>query len=158
MSTTGGSASEASLPLHALKDAVGSTLGTSSWIEIDQQRIDHFAEVTDDAQWIHVDPDRAAVGPFGGTIAHGFLTLSLLPRIIREVLHVEGVAATINYGLNRVRFPSPVPVDSRIRGVVKLIGADDIAGGVQGEVEITVEREGAAKPVCVANVLFRYYE
>ncbi len=143
--------------LAELQALVGSPIGTSDWLEIDQQRIDKFAAVTGDDQWIHVDPKRAAAGMFGGTVAHGFLTLSLLPYFLRSSHRVEGTGMTVNYGLNRVRFPAPVPVDSRLRAHFKLLSFEPIEGGVQIITEVTVEREGQAKPVCVAESVSRLY-
>ena len=143
--------------LPELQALVGSILGTSEWQPIDQARIDHFAAVTGDDQWIHVDPVRAAGGMFGTTVAHGFLTLSLLPFFGRSSYKVGGVRMTVNYGLNRVRFPAPVPVASRLRAHYKLLSFDPIEGGVQIVTEVTVEREGHAKPVCVAESVGRYY-
>jgi acyl dehydratase len=129
----------------------------SPWREIAQERVNLFAEATDDAQWIHVDPERAAQGPFGATIAHGFLTLSLVVPLFEEALpRLEGYALTVNYGLNRVRFTSPLPVGSRIRGRFRVEGVEDVAGGVQATVAATIEREGQEKPVCVAEALFRF--
>ena len=136
---------------------VGSTLGTSDWFHIDQARIDEFAAVTGDDQWIHVDPARAASGPFGTTVAHGHLTLSLLPVMVRTAYKVGDVRMTVNYGLNRVRFPAPVPVGSRVRGHFKLLTFDSIAGGAQVVVELTTEREGQSKPVCVAESVARHF-
>jgi acyl dehydratase len=134
----------------------GDVFGPSSWLEVPQERIDAFAEATDDHQWIHVDPERAAAGPFGTTIAHGYLTLSLLPAASYEVIPREG-RMSINYGLNRVRFPAPVPVGSRVRATFEVGSVDDVDGGVQVTMTATVEREGGQKPVCVAELVFRYY-
>ncbi len=136
----------------------GAEFGPSEWLEIDQERIDRFAEATDDPQWIHVDPVRAAEGPFGTTIAHGFLTLSLLVRFWDEVRPDDGgYRMGINYGSNKVRFPSPVPVGSRIRGRFTLIAIDEIEGGVQVTLNGIAEREGQEKPVCAAELVFRQY-
>src|ERR1700730_11263391 len=143
--------------LTELKALVGSEIGTSDWLTIDQGRIDQFAAVTGDDQWIHDDPKRAAAGMFGGTVAHGFLTLSLLPFFIRSSHKLEGARLSVNYGLNRVRFPSPVPVNSRLRAHFKLLSFEPIEGGVQTVTEVTVEREGQAKPVCVAESVGRLY-
>jgi acyl dehydratase len=143
--------------LTELQALVGASIGTSDWLQIDQERIDTFAAVTGDDQWIHVDPQRAAAGMFGSTVAHGFLTLSLLPYFIRSSHKVEGARMSVNYGLNRVRFPSPVPVNSRLRAQFKLISFEPIEGGVQIITEVTVEREGQAKPVCVAESVGRLY-
>lgn len=140
-----------------LKPLVGSQIGTSDWITIDQSRIDQFAAVTGDDQWIHVDPVRAAAGMFGSTVAHGFLTLSLLPLFIRSSHKVNGARMSVNYGLNRVRFPSPVPVNSRLRAHFKLMSFEPIEGGVQLITEVSVEREGQVKPVCVAESVGRLY-
>jgi acyl dehydratase len=136
---------------------VGEELGASEWHAVDQERVNAFADVTGDDQWIHVDPERAAAGPFGTTIGHGYLTLSLLPALMSEIWRVEGVRMGINYGLNRVRFPAPVPVGSRVRVVARLKEATPIEGGVQGVVEATVEVDGGAKPACVAETVFRLY-
>jgi acyl dehydratase len=137
---------------------VGDEFGPSAWLEIDQERIDRFAEATDDPQWIHVDPVRAAEGPFGTTIAHGFLTLSLLVRFWYEV----GPSQTeyrmgINYGVNKVRFPSPVPVGSRIRGRFSVVAVEEIEAGVQVTLNGIAERESQEKPVCAAELVFREY-
>ncbi len=140
-----------------LKAAVGEQLGHSDWLEVDQKRIDLFAEATGDHQWIHVDPARAAAGPFGTTIAHGYLTLSLLPLFGPQLIAVEGVRMGVNYGTNKVRFPAPVPVGSRLRATAKITGVDEVTDGVQVSVGFTVEREGGAKPVCVAESVSRYY-
>ncbi|WP_156721656.1 MaoC family dehydratase [Streptomyces apocyni] len=141
-----------------LKVAVGERLGASDWLEIDQKRVDLFAEATGDHQWIHVDPEKAADGPFGTTIAHGYLTLSLLPTLVPQILRVDGVRMGLNYGTNKVRFPSPVPVGSRLRatGVLKEV-VETADGGVQLTTAVTVEREGAEKPACVAESVSRFY-
>jgi acyl dehydratase len=136
----------------------GDVFGPSSWIEVPQSRIDAFAEATGDHQWIHVDPERAAAGPFGTTIAHGYLTLSLLPVASYEVLPRDPEERMgINYGLNRVRFPAPVPVGSRVRVTFEVVSVEEIEGGRQQTLSATVEREGGEKPVCVAEVVFRSY-
>ena len=124
-----------------------------------QERIQAFADATNDHQWIHVDPERAAAGPFGGTIAHGYLTLSLLPVMSYEVVprQAQGAGMSINYGLNRVRFPAPVPVGSRVRGTFRVDAVEDADWGRQAQMTATIEREGGDKPVCVAELLFRYY-
>jgi acyl dehydratase len=140
-----------------LKALVGSPIGVSDWVTVDQTRIDQFAAVTGDDQWIHIDPVRAAAGMFGSTVAHGFLTLSLLPLFIRSSHKVNGARMSVNYGLNRVRFPAPVPVNSRLRGHFKLLAFEPIEGGVQLVTEVSVEREGQAKPVCVAESVGRLY-
>lgn len=140
----------------ALRAAVGTVLGPGEWIEIDQQRIDLFAEATGDHQWIHVDPGRAADGPYGGTIAHGFLTLALLAPISQQLMTVGSARIAINYGLNKVRFVSPVRVGSRVRGTVTLTAVTDVPGGVQAERTVTITAEGADKPACVAEHVVRY--
>jgi acyl dehydratase len=136
---------------------VGAQYGPSSWIEVGQGRIDAFADATGDHQWIHVDPERAAAGPFGTTIGHGYLTLSLLPVMSYEVVPREDGGMAVNYGLNRVRFPSPVPSGSRVRGSFRVDAVDEFDGGYQATMPATVEREGGEKPVCVAELVFRYY-
>jgi acyl dehydratase len=135
---------------------VGDVFGPSTWIDVPQERITAFADATDDHQWIHVDPERAKDGPFGGTIAHGYLTLSLLPVASYEVVPRQG-GMSINYGLNRVRFPAPVPVDSRVRATFEVMAYDEQDWGGQATMQATVEREGGEKPVCVAEIVFRYY-
>lgn len=143
--------------IDELRAKVGDQLGTSEWLTIDQAAIDTFASVTHDEQWIHVDRERAAAGPFGGPIAHGYLTLSLCAYFLRACLEVRGASMAINYGLDRVRFPAPVPVGARVRGNAELASIEDVrGGGVQAVVRITVEREGSERPVCVAEVLVRY--
>jgi acyl dehydratase len=132
----------------------GAEYGPTGWLQLTQERIDRFADATDDHQSIHVDPKAAAAGPFGTTVAHGYLTLSLVVRFWNEVAPTHG-GVTLNYGLNRVRFPGPVPVDSRIRGRFRVDSVDDVPGGRQGTVAATIEREGAEKPVCVAELVFR---
>ena len=143
--------------LADLQAHVGAVLGTSEWILVDQARIDQFASVTGDNQWIHVDPRRAAAGPFATTVAHGHLTLSLLPVMVMTAFKVGDVRMTVNYGLNRVRFPAPVPVGSRLRGHFKLLTFEPIPGGAQVVVEVTTEREGHSKPVCVAESVARHH-
>ncbi|TMM12607.1 MAG: MaoC family dehydratase, partial [Actinobacteria bacterium] len=131
----------------------GAEFGPSSWIEVSQERIDSFAETTGDHQWIHVDRDRAASGPFGTTIGHGYLTLSLLPVMSYEVVpRQEGGGMSVNYGLNRVRFPAPVPSGSRVRGTFRVDSVDAFDGGFQATMTATIEREGGEKPVCVAEL------
>jgi acyl dehydratase len=137
--------------------AAGEQLGASDWMTIDQQRVNAFADATEDHQWIHVDPQRAADGPFGATIAHGFLSLSLLPYLIFQTYRVEGAAMTINYGLNKVRFPAPVPVGSTVRAQVELAEAAAVTGGVQLVLRATMEIDGGAKPGCVADWVNRVY-
>ncbi|MET7770119.1 MaoC family dehydratase [Nocardia sp. NPDC005366] len=140
----------------ALRAAVGTEIGTGDWFEIDQARIDRFAEATDDRQWIHVDAERAARGPYGATIAHGFLTLALLAPITQQLMSVGSARMAINYGLDKVRFISPVLVGSRVRGTVTLTSVTDVPGGVQVERTVTITAEGADKPACVAAHLVRY--
>lgn len=140
-----------------LKAAVGEPLGHSDWLKVDQKRIDLFAEATGDHQWIHVDPEKAAAGPFGTTIAHGYLTLSLLPLLVPQILRVENVKMGVNYGTNKVRFPAPVPVGSRLRATATLQEVTEVGGGVQVAAAVVVEREGGDKPVCVAESVSRYY-
>ena len=143
--------------LSDLQAMVGQHVAVSDWITIDQQRIDLFADATGDHQWIHVDPARAAAGPFGATVAHGFLTLSLLPEMGISAFELRDARMGVNYGLNRVRFPAPVPVGSRLRGHFKLLSYEAIEGGAQLTMEITMEREGSAKPVCIAESVSRRY-
>jgi acyl dehydratase len=144
--------------IDGLKAAVGEHLGYSDYVEITQEMVNTFAEATGDHQWIHVDVERAkAQSPFGGPIAHGYLTLSLGPRLLPEILQVSGIAMGVNYGANKVRFPSPVPVGAKLRLGAKLLSVDDVAGGAQAGLELTFEVDGAAKPSCIAEVLFRYY-
>lgn len=140
-----------------LTAGIGAPLGPSEWLEVDQKRIDLFADATGDHQWIHVDPQRAADGPFGSTIAHGYLTLSLLPSLVPQIMRVEGMRMGINYGVNKVRFPAPVPVGSRLRATALITEVVEAGGGVQVSATVTVEREGAEKPVCVAESVSRYY-
>ena len=144
--------------LDELKQAEGQDLGTSDWHEVTQEAIDAFADVTGDHQWIHVDRERAKETPFGGTIAHGYYTLSLAPMFMERIFSLDGFAFAVNYGLNKVRFPAPLPVGSRVRMHARLAALDDIAGGAQMNVEVTFEREGGEKPVCVAETLARVYE
>jgi acyl dehydratase len=143
--------------LSDLQALTGRVLGISDWFPIDQARIDQFAAVTGDDQWIHVDPLRAAAGPYGSTVAHGHLTLSMVPVMVRSAFKIVDVRLTVNYGLNRVRFPAPVPAGSRLRGHFKLMTFEPIAGGAQIVVEVTTEREGHHKPVCVAESVARHY-
>jgi acyl dehydratase len=140
-----------------LQSLVGQELGVSEWMTVTQERINKFADATGDHQWIHLDAERAKEGPFGTTIAHGFLTLSLLPEMTDSAFRVTETKMGVNYGLNKVRFPSPVPVNSRLRGRFKLIEYIPLEGGAQMTVECTMEREGSTKPVCVAESLARRY-
>ena len=143
--------------LADLQARVGEEVGVSEWITVDQNRINLFADATGDHQWIHIDAGRAAKGPFGTTIAHGFLTLSLLPEMSASAFQVLDTRMGVNYGLDRVRFPAPVPSGSRLRGRFKLLKYEPLEGGAQLTVEVTMEREGSAKPVCVAESLARRY-
>jgi acyl dehydratase len=144
--------------LTELKTKSGTDLGHTDWLEITQDRVNAFAGATDDHQWIHVDPERAKSGPFGRTIAHGYLTLSLLIPLFNELLVVEGVGMAVNYGLNKVRFPAPVPVGAKIRLAGRLAEVTDVAGGgVQLLVDFTVEVDGGTKPACVAQAVYRFY-
>ena len=139
-----------------LLGAVGRELGTSDWVEIDQARIDGFADATGDHQWIHVDPVQAADGPFGATIAHGYLTLALTNQFLPEIVRVDGVSMGLNYGTNKVRFPQPVLVGSRVRGSATLTAAEEIAGGIQAVITIVVEIEGGEKPACIVESVSRF--
>ena len=144
--------------IEELKSKVGEHLGYSYWLEVTQERVNLFADATGDHQWIHVDVERAkAESPFGGPIAHGYLTLSLAPALVPQVVQVHGFSMAVNYGAGKVRFPSPVPVGSKLRAGVELIGVEDVKGGVQVEMKLTFEVEGAAKPSCVAEALYRYF-
>ena len=143
--------------LADLQALVGHELGHSDWLLVDQARIDLFAQATGDHQWIHTDPARAAAGPFGATVAHGFLTLSLLPVLFETGFAIDDVRMGVNYGLNRVRFPTPVRAGSRLRGRFKLLSYEPLAGGAQLTVESTIELEGAAKPACVAESVSRRF-
>jgi acyl dehydratase len=143
--------------LEELKAAEGDELGPSDWHEVTQTDIDTFADVTGDHQWIHVDPVRAKDTPFGGTIAHGYFTLSLAPRFSEQILKLEGFAFGVNYGLNKVRFPAPLPVGAKVRMSAKVQSVEDIPGGAQLTLGLTFEREDGEKPVCVAESLARVY-
>jgi acyl dehydratase len=144
--------------LGELKALAGADLGRSGWMEISQDRVNTFADATGDHQWIHVDRDRAAAGPFGGTIAHGYLTLSLVIPLFGELLQVSGTSMGINYGLNKVRFPAPVPVGSKVRLSARLGAVEDVGiNTVQLVADFTVEVEGSDKPACVAQAVYRYY-
>jgi len=140
-----------------LRAAAGTAIGVSDWVTIDQTQVDTFADATVDHQWIHVDEQRAKDGPFGGTIAHGFLTLSLLPMLISQIYRIDGGRMGVNYGLNRVRFTAPVPVGSEVRGNVELLDVTDISGGVQITTSVTVEIAGSERPALVAEWLTRQY-
>jgi acyl dehydratase len=143
--------------LDELRQVEGETLGTSGWHEVTQDAIDAFADVTGDHQWIHVDPDRAKHTPVGGTIAHGYYTLALAPMLTAQVVSLEGFAFALNYGLNRVRFPAPLPVGARVRATARRAALVDIPGGAQMTLELTFECEGGEKPVCVAETVSRLY-
>ncbi|MCA1856251.1 MaoC family dehydratase [Massilia oculi] len=146
------------IPFDGLPALVGTELGVSSWFEVGQQRIDTFAEATGDRQWIHVDPQRCArESPFGGPVAHGFLTLSLLPAMLESALAIDGMRMGLNYGLDRVRFPAPLPAGSRVRSRWTLAACDPVDGGVQLTWSVTVEAEGGGKPVCAASFLVRAF-
>jgi acyl dehydratase len=140
-----------------LFSAVGAELGASDWLELDQQRINLFADATGDHQWIHVDPERAKDGPFGKCIAHGYLTLSLVNLFLPQIVDVQGISMGVNVGCDRIRFPAPVPVGSRVRGSGELISVAEIKGGVQTVVRVTVEIEGSDKPGCVADTISRFF-
>lgn len=140
-----------------LLDAAGTHLGYSPWRTVEQERVNTFAEVTDDLQWIHIDPERAAAGPFGTTIAHGYFVLSLLPSFAAEVYRVDGARMAVNYGLGKVRFPAPVPVGSAIRAGIELISAGTVGDAVHTVALVTVERQGGDKPCCVAETIARFY-
>jgi acyl dehydratase len=143
--------------IHGFHDLVGTHLGYSAWHLVDQEQVNLFAEATGDFQWIHVDPERAATGPFGTAIAHGYLTLALGPVFLGEVLVVEDSSMGVNYGCNKVRFPSPVPVGSNLRLGVAVVEVEDVGEGVQVVLDFTLEVEGATKPSCVAQVVYRYF-
>jgi len=136
---------------------VGEHLGWSDWTTVTQEQVNLFADATGDHQWIHVDPERAKAGPFGGPIAHGYLTLSLIPVLMAGMVHVEGVRMGVNYGANKIRFPAPVHVGAEIRLGATLAEVTEIPGGAQSVVDVTIEERGAEKPSCVAQVVFRYY-
>jgi acyl dehydratase len=141
----------------ALLQAQGQHLGYSEWLEIDQQRIDTFADATGDHQWIHVDPQRAAEGPFGSTIAHGYLTLSLANLFLPQIMRVDNTSMGVNYGCEKVRFPAAVPVGSRVRGGGEIISVEEVKGGVQVVVRMTIEIEGSERPACVIDTISRFF-
>jgi acyl dehydratase len=143
--------------IDGLRARAGDHLGYSEWVEITQDQVNRFADATFDHQWIHVDVERAKAGPFGGPIAHGYLTLALGPGLLPTIVDVQGFAMGVNYGANKIRFPAPVPVGSKVRLGVRLLSVEDVAGGAQGTMELTFEVDGAEKPSCVAEVLYRYY-
>lgn len=140
-----------------LEASVGQRLGESEWLTIDQDRINLFADATGDHQWIHVDPEKAKTGPFGGTIAHGYLSLSLVNMFLPEIVDVQGISMGVNYGCDKLRFPSPVKVNSRVRGVGELVQVENVKGGVQATIRVTVEIEGSDRPACVVDTISRYY-
>ncbi len=144
--------------LDGLKNLPGTDLGSSDWLEVTQERVDTFAAATGDHQWIHVDEQRAKSGPFGGTIAHGYLTLSLVIPLFNDLLEITGISMSVNYGLEKVRFPSPVPVGSKIRLTAEVLSVEEIKGeGVQMTLAFTVQIDGSTKPACVAQALYRHY-
>jgi len=140
-----------------LSDAVGEDLGTTEWLEITQDRVDAFADATGDHQWIHVDPVRAAAGPFGACIAHGYLTLSLASYFLPQIVQINNMRMGVNYGCDRIRFPAAVRVGSRLRGVGELVRAERVGDGVQATIRVTVEIEGGERPACVVDTISRYY-
>ncbi len=143
--------------IDGLKALVGRDLGVSEWLEITQERVNTFADATGDHQWIHVDVERAANGPFGAPIAHGYLTLSLVIPLFGELLEVQGIRMGVNYGLERVRFPSPVKVGSKIRLAATVVSVEDVPGGTQSTFDFTVQIDGSEKPACVARTVYRQY-
>jgi acyl dehydratase len=143
--------------LEEFVDLVGEHLGYSEYHEVTQQQVNLFADATGDHQWIHIDPERAKTGPFGGPIAHGYLTLSLVPILIGEIVRVNGVSMGVNYGANKIRFPAPVPVGSQVRAGATVVSVEEVAGGLQVALGVTIEVRDAPKPSCVAEILFRYY-
>jgi len=143
--------------LEGLKASVGQHLGYSDYVQITQEQVNLFADATGDHQWIHVDVERAKAGPFGGPIAHGYLTLSLAPALLPQVMQISGVTMGVNYGCGKVRFPSPVPVGAKVRMGLKVLSVEDVPGGAQVTLEATFECEGASKPSCVAEVIYRNY-
>ncbi|MDE0991261.1 MAG: MaoC family dehydratase [Pseudomonadales bacterium] len=145
------------VPFHALNTLVGTDLGSTDWMLIEQSRIDGYADATDDHQWIHVDPARAAEGPFGSTIAHGYLTLALVNKFLPELITVTESSMGVNYGCEKVRFPSPVVVGSRIRGAGEVVSVEEVKGSLQIVVRVTVEIEGADRPACVVDTISRFY-
>ena len=145
------------VPFHALNTLVGTDLGSTDWMLIEQSRIDGYADATDDHQWIHVDPARAAEGPFGSTIAHGYLTLALVNKFLPDLITVTESSMGVNYGCEKVRFPSPVIVGSRIRGAGEVISVEEVKGSLQIVVRVTVEIEGADRPACVVDTISRFY-
>jgi acyl dehydratase len=143
--------------VDAFHEFAGQELGHTEWQTVTQERVNLFADATDDHQWIHVDPERAKQGPFGGAIAHGYLTLSLAPVLLNQIIRVDNMKFGVNYGANKVRFPSPVPVGSELRMVASVAGVEDVEGGVQVTYDLVMEVRDAPKPACVAQVVYRYY-
>jgi len=143
--------------IEELKQLAGQELGSGDWHEVTQEQINQFADATGDHQWIHTDVERAKKGPFGGPIAHGYFTLSIIPVLLRDVMSVEGMRMGINYGLNKLRFPAPVPIGSKVRAAVKCASIEEVSGGLQGTFDVTVEVDGQDKPGCAAQVIYRYY-
>ncbi len=142
---------------HDLEAAIGTKLGESDWLLIDQERINLFADATGDHQWIHVDPEKAKQGSFGTTIAHGYLTMSLVNMFLPQIVDVQGISMGVNYGADKLRFPAPVKVNSRVRGVGELVSVEQVKGGVQAVIRVTVEIEGEGRPACVVDTISRYY-
>lgn len=142
---------------HDLEAAIGTKLGESDWLLIDQERINLFADATGDHQWIHVDPEKAKQGSFGTTIAHGYLTMSLVNMFLPQIVDVQGISMGVNYGVDKLRFPAPVKVNSRVRGVGELVSVEQVKGGVQAVIRVTVEIEGEDRPACVVDTISRYY-
>jgi acyl dehydratase len=142
---------------NALKDSVGKHLGYSEWLSVEQDRVNQFADATGDHQWIHVDEERAKSGPFGSTIAHGYLTLSLVSYFLPQIMEVRGFDFAVNYGCNKVRFPAPVPVGSKIRAGAEIVSVEESKGAIQSIVRVTVEVEGKDRPACVAETVSLYY-
>ncbi len=141
-----------------LKESIGTEFGPTDWLEIDQKRIDTFADATGDHQWIHVDVEKAKAGPFGAPIAHGYLTASLVSFFLPQLVEVRGISMGVNYGVDKIRFPAPVPVGSKIRARGTLVGADDTKdGGIQSKLTVTIEIEGGERPACVIETISRYY-
>src|ERR1044072_760065 len=144
--------------LQDLAACVGQEVAVSDWITVTQEQVNQFAEATGDFQWIHVDVERAKAGPFGGPIAHGYLTMSVAPTLLKDIFEVSNVSMAVNYGLNKVRFPSPVPVGSKLRVGAQLAGVEDVAGGIQATMDLRFGVKGAEKPAGVAQIVFRYYD
>ena len=140
-----------------LLDAVGKKAGPTNWVAVDQNRIDQFADATEDHQWIHVDPDRAKDSPFGGTIAHGYLTLSLANKFLPDLVEVKNMSMGVNYGCEKVRFPNAVKSGAKIRGLAEVINVEEVKGGVQSTVRVTIEIEGEERPACIVDTISRYY-